>query len=126
MIAEFDTEQTHTISFEGFLGTSCKSPSVISTLNLALPSEFTLSDTESTSLCRSATVSNETSSVLTCGVRPCADMLASHTADIDVDKEMIAAFGEYDTARDGRLDRATFHQILTGSAPNDNNEEHEV
>ena len=60
----------------------------------------------------------------TCGVGPCADMLASHTADIDVDKEMIAAFGEFDAARTCRLDVATFRQILTGSgSPKDNTEE---
>ena len=59
-----------------------------------------------------------------CGVGFCADMLASHTADIDVDKEMIAAFGEFDVARTSRLDLATFRQILIGTgSPNDNIEE---
>ena len=41
-----------------------------------------------------------------------SDMLASHTADIDVDKEMVAAFCEFDTACTGRLDRATFRKVL--------------
>jgi len=40
-----------------------------------------------------------------------ADMLASHTADIDVDKEMVAAFCEFDTACTGKLDRATFKKV---------------
>ena len=61
MIAEFDKENTGTISFEGFL-----------------------------------------------------DMLASHTADIDVEREMVAAFCEFDTACVGRLDRETFYKILSG------------
>ena len=41
-------------------------------------------------------------------------MLASHTADIDVDKEMVAAFCEFDTACVGRLERETFKKILCG------------
>jgi len=61
MIAEFDKENTGTITFDGFL-----------------------------------------------------DMLASHTADIDVDKEMVAAFCEFDTACTGKLDRETFKKILAG------------
>ena len=40
-----------------------------------------------------------------------ADMLASHTADIDVDKEMVAAFCEFDTACTGKLDRETFKKV---------------
>jgi hypothetical protein len=41
-----------------------------------------------------------------------SDMLASHTADIDVDKEMVAAFCEYDTACAGRLDLKTFREVI--------------
>jgi Ca2+-binding EF-hand superfamily protein len=42
------------------------------------------------------------------------DMIASQTADLDVDKEMVAAFCEFDTACVGRLDRQTFCKILSG------------
>jgi len=111
MIAEFDKENTGTIPFEGFLGENSMNSvfcmcAYLHVCVCAWPQCKQNCDSEKVYE-RCVHNGQLDRDELICF----ADMLASHTADIDVDKEMVAAFCEFDTACVGRLDRQTFYQV---------------